>query len=147
MSKEKDERIREAQGEKSKVIAKQNRLLVFLTLIDKPLTFGELLKQTGLSRPVLSKHLKAWQKRGSIEKDTVKQDETTNPAEIGKIVYRVRSEMIIPDVVRAIENALTKPNSKWDEDLKSELYRHYEGIASVLVRQWKKFHLRDRERR
>jgi DNA-binding transcriptional ArsR family regulator len=147
MLKEKDERIREAQGEKSKTIARQNRLVIFLTLIDKPLTFSELLRETGVSRPVLAKHLKVLQRNGSIDKDTVKQDETTNPAEIGKIVYRVKTEMIIPDIVKALEHTLKMPNPKWDEDLKTELYQHYEGIASILVKQWKIFHSRDRKGR
>jgi DNA-binding HxlR family transcriptional regulator len=142
---EKDKKIREAQGEKSKTIANQNLLVVFLTLLKNPLTFSELLKKTGLSKPVLTKHLKTLQKKGSIDKDTVKQSETTNPEEIGKVVYRVRSDMVIPDIVKALEYTLKMPNPKWDDPLKAELYQHYEGIASVLVRQWEKFNSRDRK--
>jgi DNA-binding transcriptional regulator GbsR (MarR family) len=142
MQKNNDKRTHEAQGQRSKTIASQNQLFIFLTLIDRPLTFSELLKETGFSRPVLAKHLKVLQKKGSITKDTVKQGETSNSKEIGKVVYRVKTSEIVPLIMKALEHTLKMPNPKWDEELKAELERYYEGIASVVVRQWEKFHSR-----
>ena len=144
MRKSTHERIREAQGERSKTIASQNRLIVFLTLVDKPLTFSELLKKTEFSRPVLAKHLRILQKRGSILKDTVKYGETSNPEEIGKIVYRVKTSEVIPDIVKALQQMLRMPSPKWDEELKAEIFLHYEEIAKILLKQWEIFHSRDR---
>jgi DNA-binding HxlR family transcriptional regulator len=140
MQKGKDARIREAQGQKSKAIANRNQLLVFLTLVEKPLNFSELVENTGFSRPVLAKHLKNLQKIGSIEKDTIKLDETSNPEQVGKVVYKVRANQVVPDIVRAIERALQMPKPNWDDESKAELYRHYEGIARILMKQWEKLH-------
>jgi DNA-binding HxlR family transcriptional regulator len=142
MQKKKNEKIREAQGKRSKMIAYQNQMSVFLTLLRKPLTFSELLKETGFSKPVLAKHLKASQADGWICKDTIKADETSNPKEIGKVVYRVVSDQALPSIVQAIENTLQMPKPDWDEESKVELKRHYEGIAKVLLRQWEKSHFK-----
>jgi DNA-binding transcriptional regulator GbsR (MarR family) len=138
MSKTKDEKIREAQGQKSRQTARLNAIRVLLTLLEKPLTFSELLKETGFSKPVLAKHVRTWIKENAIYKDTIKPDETANPMEVGKIIYRSVSKDIIPDIVTAIEKTLGMPNSDWDEGLKAELKKHYEGIAKVMLKEWEK---------
>ena len=145
MLKEKDERIREAQGEKSRKLAFSNRLGIYLRLYDKPLTFSELLDVTGFSKPVLTKHLKTLQAKGWIEKDTIKQAETERPEEIGKMVYRMNAELVIPSLVDSLKWYLKIPSEKWDPEIRNEVLRHYEGIAGLIVKQYKKFHTRDRE--
>jgi DNA-binding transcriptional regulator GbsR (MarR family) len=141
MLKKKDERIREAQGQKSRQTARLNGIRVLLTLIKKPLTFSELLKETGFSKPVLTKHLKTWMKEEAIYKDTIKPDETANPMEVGKIVYRSISKQIIPDIVAAMETTLQMPNPDWDEETKAELKRHFEGIAKIMLNEYEKIRM------
>jgi DNA-binding transcriptional regulator GbsR (MarR family) len=135
MLKRKDQRIREAQGEKSRQTARFNEIRVFQALM-RPLTFSELQRETRLSKPVLSKHLRTLMNDASIYKDTIKRDETTNPEEIGKIVYRANSRMIIPDIVDAIEYTLHLTNPDFDEEAKAEIKRHLEEIAKIAVKQW-----------
>jgi DNA-binding transcriptional regulator GbsR (MarR family) len=146
MSKKKDERIREAQGQKSRQTAKMNEIRVLLALVWKPLTFSELLKETGFSKPVLTKHLKTWMKEDAIYKDTIKPDETANPMEVGKIVYRSASKTIIPDIVAAMEIALNIPKPDWDKETKAELNRHFEGIAKVIMGEYEKLQMSRRAR-
>ena len=141
MLKKKDERIREAQGQKSRQTARLNGIRVLLTLIKKPLTFSELLKETGFSKPVLTKHLKTWMKEEAIYKDTIKPDETANPMEVGKIVYRSISKQIIPDIVAAMETTLQMPNPDWDEESKAKLKRHFEGIAKIMLNEYEKIRM------
>ena len=141
MLKKKDERIREAQGQKSRQTARLNEIRVLLALIKKPLTFSELLKETGFSKPVLTKHLKTWMKEDAIYKDTIKPDETANPIEVGKIVYRSISKQIIPDIVAAMETTLQMPNPDWDEESKAELKRHFEGIAKIMLNEYEKIRM------
>jgi len=142
MQKEKDKRIREAQGQRSKIIGNVNQLNVFLTLLGQPFTFSELLRETGFSRPVLAKHLRALQADGCICKDTVKADETSNPKEVGKVVYRVISNLILPEIVEAIEKTLQMPKPEMDEKTKVELRLHFEGIARIMLRHWEKLRRR-----
>jgi DNA-binding transcriptional regulator GbsR (MarR family) len=146
MLKKKDERIREAQGQKSRQTAKMNEIRVLLALVWKPLTFSELLKETGFSKPVLTKHLKTWMKEDAIYKDTIKPDETANPMEVGKIVYRSASKTIIPDIVAAMEIALNIPKPDWDKETKAELNRHFEGIAKVIMGEYEKLQMSRRAR-
>jgi DNA-binding transcriptional regulator GbsR (MarR family) len=138
MLKRKDERIREAQGQKSRQTARLNEIRVLLALVEKPLTFTELLKETGFSKPVLTKHLKTWMKENAIYKDTIKPDETTNPMEVGKIVYRSNSKQMIPDIITALEKTLQMPKPDWDEEMKAELKRHFEGIAKLILNEYEK---------
>lgn len=145
MSKTKDERIREAQGQKSRQTARLNEIRVLQALM-KPLTFSELLKETGFSKPVLAKHLKTWIKENAIYKDTIKPDETANPVEVGKIVYRSNSKQIIPDIVTALEKTLQMPKPNWDEEMKAELKRHFEGIAKLILKEWEKLQMNKRKK-
>lgn len=144
MQKEKDRKIREAQGQRSRTIADQNELHVFLTLIKKPLTFSELLKETGFSKPVLAKHLRALQADESVCRDTIKADETSNPKEVGKVVYRIISNQISPLIVDAIKKTLQMPKPDWDEKWKAELEMHCEGIAKIILREWEKLKMSER---
>jgi DNA-binding transcriptional ArsR family regulator len=134
MLKRKDQKIREAQGEKSRHMARLNHMLIFQALT-RPLTFSELQQETELSKPVLSKHLRTMMNDDSIYKDTIKRDETTNPKEVGKIVYRANAKMIIPDIVDGIDRTLNL-TTKFDEKAKAEVRRHLEEIAKIALKQW-----------
>jgi DNA-binding transcriptional regulator GbsR (MarR family) len=144
MLKKEDERIREAQGQKSRQTARLNAIRVFVALVKKPLTFSELLKETGFSKPVLTKHLKTWMKEDAIYKDTIKPDETANAMEVGKIVYRCISKHIIPDIALVIETTLQMPKPDWSEESKAELKTHFEGIAKIILREWEKLQMNER---
>jgi DNA-binding transcriptional regulator GbsR (MarR family) len=144
MLKRKDERIRQAQGQKSRQTAKLNEILVLLALMKRPLTFSELLKETEFSRPVLAKHLKTLTKDNAFYKDTIKPDETANTKEVGKIVYRYIPKHIIPDIVAAIEKTLQMPKPDWDEESKAELKTHFEGIAKVMLKEREKLRMSER---
>lgn len=140
----KDERIREAQGQKSRQTARLNEIRVLQASKEKPLTFSELLKETGFSKPVLAKHLKTWMRENAIYKDTIKPDETTNPKEVGKIVYRSNSKQIIPDIIGALERTLQMPKPDWDEESKAELKTYFDGIARLILKQWDKLQMNRR---
>ncbi|MCJ7633556.1 winged helix-turn-helix domain-containing protein [Candidatus Bathyarchaeota archaeon] len=140
MVKDKDRKIKEAQGQASRLLSAQNQLRVFQAIAEKPSTYSELLRETGLSRPVLMKHLKALQEQNEIFKDTIKHDETSNPKEIGKVVYRVDDNLVIPHLVRAMAMALQIPKPEWDKETKAEVRKHFEGLAKVIVKEWKKIH-------
>lgn len=144
MAKKKDERIREAQGQKSKQTARMNQIRVLQAVTGTPLTFSELLRVTGFSKPVLTKHLKTWMKENAIYKDTIKPDETTNPMDVGKIVYRSYPKIIIPDIVAAMERTLEMPKPNWSEESKAELNRHFEEVARIILKEWEKLRMIER---
>lgn len=144
MPKTKDERIREAQGQKSRQTARLNEIRVLRALIKKPLTFSELFRETGFSKPVLTKHLKTWIKENAICKDTIKPDETADPTEVGKIVYRCISKQIIPDIAEAMDTTLQLTKPDWDEESKAEVKKHFEAIAKVMLKQWEKLQMNER---
>lgn len=144
MFKKKDERIREAQGQKSRQTARLNEIRVLEALMKKTLTFSELLKETGFSKPVLAKHLKTWTKEDAICKDTIKPDETANLKEVGKIVYRYTSKQIMPELAAAMERTLQIPKPDWDEETKVELKKHFEGIAKLILKEWEKLRMNER---
>jgi DNA-binding MarR family transcriptional regulator len=144
MSKTKDERIREAQGQKSRQTARLNEIRVLDALMDKPLTFSELIRETGFSKPVLTKHLKTWIKENAICKDTIKPDETADPTEVGKIVYRCISKNIIPDIAAAMDATLHLTNPNWDEESKAEVKRHLEEIAKIGLKEWERIRMNKR---
>jgi DNA-binding HxlR family transcriptional regulator len=133
MTRIKDPEALEAQGRRSRQIAGQNQLKVLLPLVKKPLTFSELRKKTRFSKPVLAKHLKFWINDEIIYKDTIKSNETAEPKEVGKIVYRIISGELIPDIVKAMETALQLPEPHWNEESKSKLKTHLEAIANIML--------------
>lgn len=72
--KEKDAKIKEAQGRESIAEGKRNKARVLSILIEKPLTFSELKEKAGISSPVLAKHLKALSEEGLIQKVLARDD-------------------------------------------------------------------------
>jgi DNA-binding transcriptional regulator GbsR (MarR family) len=134
--KRKDQRIREAQGEKSRRTAEVNAIRVLLAVIDTPLTFSELVKVTGFSKPVLAKHLKTWMNGNAIYKDTIKPGETGNPKDIGKIVYRSYQRKIIPDIAAAVRRTLEIPQLYWSEEARTKMVWHSYEIAKIIQKEW-----------
>lgn len=128
-----DERIREAQGRKSRQTAKLHQLDVLLAIINKPSTFSQLLKKTGFSKPVLAKHLKFWKDGEIIYKDTIKPTEAANPEDVGKVVYRAIPAAPIPEMVAAMETALQLPKPHWEQKSKTKLRKHLEAIARIIL--------------
>lgn len=80
----------------------ENRTRVLLAIAKKPSSFQELLKELALTRPTLLSHIKSLQKKGSIYRDTIKPDETSNPKEVGKVVYRASLHHIAKTLMEAI---------------------------------------------
>lgn len=138
MTRKRNERIHEAQGLKSKQTAKLHQLDVLLAIMNKPSTFSELLKKTGFSKPVLAKHLKFWINCEMICKDTIKPNETANPNDVGKIVYRCISTHVIPKMVAAMETTLQIPKPYWNEKSKAKLRKHLEAIANIILDEYDK---------
>ena len=133
MIRKKHERIRKAQGRKSRQTAKLHQLDVLLAMINEPSTFSQLLKKTGFSKPVLAKHLRFWVDREMIYKDTIKKTEATNPKDVGKVVYRAIAGAAIPEMVAAMETALQLPNPHWEQKSKTKLRKHLEAIAGIIL--------------
>jgi DNA-binding transcriptional regulator GbsR (MarR family) len=113
-----------------------NAIRVLIAVIDTPLTFSELVKVTGFSKPVLAKHLKTWINGNAIYKDTIKPGETTNPKDIGKIVYRSYQKKIIPDIAAAVGRTLAMPDPSWSEESRTEVSWHFHEIARIILKEW-----------
>jgi DNA-binding transcriptional ArsR family regulator len=134
VNKRKDARIHEAQGQKSRQIASLNVLHVLEILGEKPSSFSELLRETGFSKPVLSKHLQTLTKERAIYKDTIKSDETSDPREVGKIVYRHRkSDGLVETLMMGyMKFALKMPKPEWDEQSKAK----FEVCLREMMKVW-----------
>lgn len=125
-------RTKEALGRKSRQLKAQNQTLVFMTIARKDLSFSELLNETRLSRASLAKHLKQLEKDGIIYKDTIKPDETSNPQEIGKIVYKLMEDNFEWFLKQTVEMSLAVQNLFIDEEVKKELKKHSDAIAKII---------------
>lgn len=73
---------KKALGRKSRTIGKENRSRVYLLLTKKPLTFTELLEESGLSRASLSNHLK----------NLTRDKRVTKVLENNQVVYKANLE-------------------------------------------------------
>jgi DNA-binding HxlR family transcriptional regulator len=125
-------RISEAQGEKSRQTGSINEIHVLQTLVEKPLTFSELLRNTGFSKPVLAKHLRNLMRNGSIYKDTIKLDE--KPEEVGKIVYRhIQGEPKLEELllIGHIKHYLKMPKPYWSEKSKIKVIQLFREIGKI----------------
>ena len=67
-----------------KRIKRQNRELILSTLYNSPMTFTELTKKLGLSKPVVSEHLNDLKEQGQIVRDVIRD----------KIVYVLTSKAL-----------------------------------------------------
>jgi len=89
---------KKALGRKSRRLKLENRAKVFLTIAKKPSSFSELLTETKLSRASLTQHLKFLEREGAIYRDVIKPNETSNPKEVGKIIYKVKIDEV-PEII------------------------------------------------
>jgi DNA-binding transcriptional regulator GbsR (MarR family) len=131
--KTKDMKIKKAQGEKSRRLASQNLAKIYLKIAEKPLSFSELLTETGLSKPILMKHLRTLQKEQLIYKDTIKPTETSNPLEIGKIIYKVKEDEMENFLMQTIHMNFTIADLVEDENLKQKLNEYAKEIAKAII--------------
>jgi len=133
MLKNKDRKVKEAQGQKSKRMASENLAKVFLTIAQKRLSFSELLKETRLSRPILMKHLRTLQEKDAIYKDIIKSIDTLNRSEIGKIVYKVKEDEMEKFLMEAINTNFTIVDLVEDEELRQKLNGYARAIAKAIL--------------
>jgi len=131
--KTKDMKIKKAQGEKSRRLASQNLAKIYLKIAEKPLSFSELLTETELSKPILMKHLRTLQKEQLIYKDTIKPTETSNPLEIGKIIYKVKEDEMENFLMQTIHMNFTIADLVEDENLKQKLNEYAKEIAKAII--------------
>jgi hypothetical protein len=123
------------QGEKSKEIGAENELMISRLISENKPTFSELLVLSGLSRPILAKHLKSLLKVGFIFKDTVKPKETDDRKRIGRIVYKVNSSVIDDFMKHFVEVRVKISDLGLSEEMKKQLQMHYDAIAEI----WSKY--------
>lgn len=131
--KAKDKRTREAQGLKSKRIAGDNLAKVFMSIAEKPASFSELLTKTGFSKPVLNKHLKTLREHDAVYKDTIKPTETSNPSEIGKVIYKMKLDEMEHFLRETINTNFTIGRLINDIELREKLDHHAREIGNVIL--------------
>jgi len=92
------------RGQRPEWERENNRTQIIFTLLEKSLTFTELLNETGLARSTLSNHLKELQEQQIIEK----------AIENGRVVYRtmLNEEIIESEMQIATYDLLLKLLSK-----------------------------------
>jgi DNA-binding HxlR family transcriptional regulator len=128
-------KIKSAQGQKSKIIGSRNRMYVFSLIAscsfkpNIPLSFEELLRETGLSRPILAKHLEKLEKEGVIRKDIFKPD-IASKLRKSKKVY-VMTDQIDMFVKQMVEMGSIVPYLDVDEDVRKKIEEHYDAIAEI----------------
>ena len=134
MKKNREREIKEAQGEKSRRIASENLAKVLIVISKKPMSFSELLFETKLSKPVLMKHLRTLKEKDAIYKDTIKPTETSNPKEIGKIVYKLKEDEMEKFFMEAVMVTLpTIPDMFKDKDTREKLEFHAREITKAII--------------
>jgi predicted transcriptional regulator len=95
--------LKKRLGNKSTKTGTENRMKVFLTIAEEPMSFKDMLEKLKMTKPTLTSHLKTLEKEKSIYKDTVKSYETSNSEEVGKVVYRVS----VSQIHKMLEEALS----------------------------------------
>ena len=90
-------------GNKSTKAGIENRTKVFLAIAEEPLSFGDILEKLKMTRPTLTNHLKTLEQSGSIYKESIRPNETSDPREVGRVVYKAS----INHIHRRLEEALS----------------------------------------
>lgn len=108
----------------------ENELLILKSLEESPKGFEDLRKDQGLSRPVLSKHLKSLQKRGLVKRnpDTRKYEALQLPKN-GEIDYAVWESTRLEDVRRAAKWVERILESGISDELKWDLLDRFLGAS------------------
>jgi len=143
--KENDKEITKALGRKSRQLRNENMTRVLLTIAKEPLSFSELLKKTKLSRPVLTNHLRRLERNHAIYRDTIKPNQTLNPDEIGKIVYKAGIDQV-PEILRTTLSLIDiLSGTLGDMKLDKKLREHKKAIITAIV-DYLNEHIRTREK-
>ena len=50
----------------------------------------------------------------------------------------------MPEIVEALEKTLNMPKPNWNEEIKAELKRHFEGIANLILEEYQKLQMNKR---
>jgi uncharacterized protein YbaR (Trm112 family) len=130
----KSEETRKALGKKSRDQKRDNMIKVFLTIAKEPSSFPELVEKTRLSKSTLFGHLEYLEKKAhAIYRDTIKEDQTLNSEEIGKLVYHVKIDEI-PNMLQeglSLLGILVDPFE--DKELDRQLEEHKRKISRLLT--------------
>ena len=122
---------KKALGKKSRLLKRENRALIYMTIAKEPSSFSELLEKTKLSRSVLTQHLKELENEGLIYKDIIKPTETLDKSQIGKIVYKIKEDENLrqklheyaKEIAKAITQYINQLRASREQSLKAELKR------------------------
>jgi DNA-binding transcriptional ArsR family regulator len=124
---------KKALGKKSRLLKRENRALIYMTIAKEPSSFSELLEKTKLSRSVLTQHLKELENEGLIYKDIIKPIETLDKSQIGKIVYKIKEDEMENFLLQTIEMNFTIANLVEDENLRQKLHEYAKEIAKAIT--------------
>jgi DNA-binding transcriptional ArsR family regulator len=124
---------KKALGKKSRLLKRENRALIYMTIAKEPSSFSELLEKTKLSRSVLTQHLKELENEGLIYKDIIKPTETLDKSQIGKIVYKIKEDEMENFLMETITMNFTIADLVEDEKLKQKLNEYAKEIAKTFI--------------
>lgn len=125
--------IKKALGRKSRLLRRENQTLVYMTIAKTPMCFSELLSKTKLSRVTLSQHLKRLEKEGAVYRDIIKPMETSNPKEIGKILYKIKEDEMESFLMQTIGMNFTIANLVDDEEIEKKLDNYAREIGKAIM--------------
>jgi len=124
---------KKALGKKSRILKRENRALIYMTIAKEPSSFSELLKKTKLSRSVLAQHLKELENEGLIYKDIIKPSETLDKSQIGKVVYKIKEDEMENFLMQTIHMNFTIAELVEDENLRQKLNEYAKEIAKAII--------------
>jgi DNA-binding transcriptional ArsR family regulator len=127
------EETKKALGKKSRLLKRENRALIYMTIAKEPSSFSELLEKTKLSRSVLTQHLKELENEGLIYKDIIKPIETLDKSQIGKIVYKIKEDEMENFLMQTIDMNFTIADLVEDENLRQKLHEYAKEIAKAIT--------------
>jgi DNA-binding transcriptional ArsR family regulator len=110
-----------------------NMIKVFMTIAKKPMSFSELLKETRLSKPVLTDHLRHLEKNLAVYREVIGFDQTPDPKEVGKVVYRPKLDQIPTMLKRSLPVLDVILDVLEDEKLRKELEPHIQAIGNAII--------------
>ena len=124
---------KKALGKKSRILKRENRALIYMTIAKEPSSFSELLEKTKLSRSVLAQHLKELENEGLIYKDIIKPSETLDKSQIGKVVYKIKEDEMENFLMQTIHMNFTIAELVEDENLRQKLNEYAKEIAKAII--------------
>ena len=118
---------KKALGRKSRAIGKENRANIYILLTKKPLTFEELVKESGLSRGTVSSHLKSMKHDETIIK-TIEDDHTVYKPnlESEKVIAELKTGLAV-SLIESVSSILPSFGKNFDkliEDLAKDVVKY-----------------------